>query len=727
MADKQWELFARCASGFEQALAQELKELGLRQVRPLQGGVAFFGAVQDAYVACLWSCVATRVQLVLARVGARDADQLYHGVASFPWEQHVRDGATIAVSAHGQNASLRNTKFTALKVKDALCDRLRNKRGTRPNVDAKDPDVQVDVALHQQKATLYLNLSGASLHRRGYRKDGVQSEAPLKETLAAGILRVAGWPAIACADGALVDPMCGSGTLAIEAALQAAHAAPGLARERWGFMGWLGHNEDRWQKTLAQAREQRLPDPTHPRILAGDLDPTVVNLAREHAKRAGIDAWIRFFVDDAKNLRRHLRSLDHARKTGVTWETAGLLVCNPPYGRRLLSGVDLHDTYDALRQAIEALPTSWSATIITPDTGIDSALGRTPKHALACFNGPIAAWVRVFDLHEHAQTLSVTSLAGIVHDVWVAEPASQQFAARLRKVAKERARWARRDHTTCYRIYDADLPEYAFSLDLYQGSAESAEQRFACLHERRRPKAVDAQRAAHRLADAQAIVAATLEMPVSHVLVTSSQDARTDIARKRSGTPSEVSAPVLRVREDDVLVETDLTRPESSLPLSLREVRRYVRRLSPDKHVATLFCDAGLAAQPQAGGAREVVHATGDVLIWLDREAQAHRRYDLVVCEPPEWLPAPPRAVKGRTGRDWDLKRDASALFQGLAGILSSEGIVVLVWQDPSVTLNQDAIRAAGLVGEDVSASMVCHDFERSRDLPRIVILRSRH
>lgn len=176
--DNSTEYFARCAGGFEQVLADELRGLRMRRVRPLKGGVAFFGELADGYRACLWSRVATRIQLVLARVDAADADELYQAAADLAWEQHVRPGATIAVDAHGRNDHLVNSRFVALKVKDAICDRLRTARGARPDVDPRDPDLAIDVALHQQRATLYLNLSGASLHRRGYRADGVQTEAP---------------------------------------------------------------------------------------------------------------------------------------------------------------------------------------------------------------------------------------------------------------------------------------------------------------------------------------------------------------------------------------------------------------------------------------------------------------------------------------------------------------------------------------------------------------------
>ena len=479
------EFFARCASGFEQVLARELKGLRMRRVRPLLGGVAFFGTLEDGYRACLWLRSATRVQLVLARVAASDAEELYRAVKAYAWERQLRRGATIAVDAHGENDELRNSKFTALKVKDGLCDRLRERLDWRPDVDAHDPDFAVNVALHREKATIYLNLSGASLHRRGYRADGVQTEAPLKETLAAGLLLAAGWQDLAREGGVLVDPMCGSGTLAIEGALMAADLAPGLLRERWGFEGWQGHDPTLWDQVRDAAVARGEAGGNGALILAGDLDAQAIAIARDNAARAGVARLVRFSVDDAARLARHLRGKRIAHAPG------GLLVANPPYGQRLLSKDDLPKVNEALRTAVEALPAGWSTALITPDAGVDTALGMVPDELISCYNGPIKAWVRIY---RHGagerQACEVVSLAGVRRSVPVAEATSEQFAARLRKVARESVRWARRNQVSCLRVYDADLPDYALSVDLYL--AEGAGGAHAVVEERRRPGSVDA-------------------------------------------------------------------------------------------------------------------------------------------------------------------------------------------------------------------------------------------
>ena len=236
-------LFAPVPLGLEAVLAEELRTLGAQRVRPGRAGVAFSGPLEIGYRSCLWSRVASRVLLHIADVAAPDPETLYEGVRSLPWEEHVSAEGTIAVDVVASRSPIAHTGYATLKVKDAIVDRLRERFGVRPNVDTVAPDVRVNVALRGTKAVVSIDLAGDGLHRRGYRTPGEQAIAPLKENLAAGVLLLAGWPEIAAAGGGFLDPLCGSGTLVIEAALIAGDIAPGLLRERWGFTGWLGHDE----------------------------------------------------------------------------------------------------------------------------------------------------------------------------------------------------------------------------------------------------------------------------------------------------------------------------------------------------------------------------------------------------------------------------------------------------------------------------------------------------
>lgn len=741
-AGQDLECFARCAGGFEATLAQELKDLQLHRVRPLQGGVAFFGSLEDAYRACLWSRIATRIQLVLARVSARDAQALYAEVANVDWERHIREGTTIAVEAHGTNQQLRNTEYTALKVKDALCDRLRLKRGKRPDVNTRHPDVSIDVAVHEQRATLYLNISGASLHRRGYREDGVQTEAPLKETLAAGMLLAAGWPRIAQEGGLLVDPMCGSGTFAIEAALMATNTAPGLLRDRWGFEGWAQHDAKTWQALVEQAHgaviDKRRPQ-GQPLVVAGDLDPAAVQIARDNALRAGMDSAIWFHVDNASNLARYLR-----RAHAGSPQASGLLVANPPYGQRLMQMEDLPQAYAALARAIDGLPKGWQAAILTPDAGIDSALGRLPWHVLACHNGPIATWIRQYDAQTPKRTLTVTSLAGTQHTVPYADDNTKQLAARLRKRAKERASWSNEQHLGSYRVYDADLPDFASCIDVYDGDA--IEGVFVRIEEYRRPPSVDEQRAARRLADTALLVGALYDLPSSQVLIVPYLRTKPNAKAHRNTTHAPMRA---TLREGDLHATVDLVRPGEHMPLEQRGMRQLVGTLSQGKSVAGLFAQGSAALVTAAhGGATQLMAVDGsqerldwvretlrsndislkhlrcarmDVRAWVAQEAGKRRTYDLLLCLAPEWLPA-----KEAGGTTWDLRRDYAALLRAAIPLLASGGTMLFAYDAPGIQLDLTSAELPDLTVQDVSETIVPADFARARTHPHCFVLRAR-
>jgi 23S rRNA (guanine2445-N2)-methyltransferase / 23S rRNA (guanine2069-N7)-methyltransferase len=702
------EFFARCAAGFEALLADELRALRLRRVRPLKGGVAFFGTVADAYRACLWSRIATRIQLVLARLDARDGDALYAGCVRYPWETCIASGATIAVQAHGTNDALRNTQFTALKVKDAVCDRLREQRGERPDVDPRDPDIALDVSLHKSNATIFLNLSGASLHRRGYRADGIQTEAPLKETLAAGILLAAGWPALARRGAAFSDPMCGSGTLAVEAALIAADIAPGILRERWGFQSWLGHDETAWQALLAEARQRAEKGIAAccSSILAGDLEPSAIAIARDNAQRAGVADLIDFAVADAATLGKRLEA------ACGTVPGQGLVAVNPPYGMRLESKEELPATYAALAAAIAPLGDGWELALISPDTGIDTALGMAAGTAIPCYNGPIKASVRIYDALSAPRTqIEVISLAGTRRTVSVAEKNSEQFAARLRKVAKERAKWARRAGVSCYRIYDADLPDYACSIDLFAGTGADEGTRFLRIEEHPVPGSIDADRAARRFADACAIAPAVLDVDAANAVAIA------------AGQDDAHAARIASVAEGDLIFEANLgAKHDTGLALDHRATRALVRELAAGSRFLSWGSYAGtVAASAAAGGAAStaIVDPSSSYLNWARRNMEANgfagKRHHLA------------RELRGNETFDL-IYADASALagttLEDLAARLSPAGTLVLTSSRRDFRIDDAELAAARLSLEDVTPTTIGHDFERTPKIHRCLLLR---
>jgi len=359
-----------CARGTEGALRSELVALGLKHAKGERGAVSFRGRLEDGLRACLWSRTAMRVLWPLARFPAGDQDALYQGTRSVDWTEWLTERTTLAVDASGTSAGLTHSGFAALKVKDGVVDALRDRLGARPDVDPKDPDVRIVLHLAGGEAELSLDLAGEPLHRRAYR--AAVSEAPLKETLAASVLALGEVPA----DRPFLDPMCGSGTLAIEHALAARGLAPGLGRA-FGFQRWpryRGHLQSAWDRMKEEARACALPRAPAP-IWARDRSAEALDAARRNARAAGVEADVAFAAGDA-------RELEAPAATGT-------LCSNPPYGERLgVRPLQLGGFYRGLAKAFRGL-SGWNLVLLSGNPLLEREMGLTPEFTHRLWNGPL--------------------------------------------------------------------------------------------------------------------------------------------------------------------------------------------------------------------------------------------------------------------------------------------------------------------------------------------------
>ncbi|MFT4627577.1 MAG: 23S rRNA G2445 N2-methylase RlmL [Myxococcota bacterium] len=384
---------ATTTRGAEPGLAAELAALqpGTTQPEPQldRGAVRFTGSMLDGYRACMFSRTATRVLLPLAKFNVWDSAGLYDGVRRIDWREHLPRGASLAIDFTGTSPVIRNSHFGALKAKDAVCDALRDSAGWRPNIDLKRPDVRVNVHLRGSVATTSIDLSGTPLGQRGWRRDG--GPAPLKESLAAALLRIAEWPD-GFADKPFADPFCGSGTLVIEAVLAALDRAPGRHRTTWGFQGWGGHRPDLWKRVVDEA-DARAADANGRSIVAvgSDIDPDQLERAKANAERAGV----------ADRIRWHHSSLDDATPPEGP---AGLLVTNPPYGERLQDPTELIGLYRTIGNTLRRRWLGWSAWVFTGETRLGKAIGLRPSKRIPLFNGPIECRFLSFPIADTAPT-----------------------------------------------------------------------------------------------------------------------------------------------------------------------------------------------------------------------------------------------------------------------------------------------------------------------------------
>lgn len=464
-----YSLFATCPKGLELLLVDELRALGAETAREKLAGVEFTGTLEAAYKACLWSRLANRILLKVGSAPAASPEALYAAIQQVDWTEHMSVNDTLAVHCTCSQSVITHTLFAAQKIKDAIVDQFRDKTGQRPDVDRETPDLSVYVHLHRDLATIYLDLSGKSLHRRGYRLD--TGAAPLKENLAAAILLRAGWPAIAKEKGTLMDPMCGSGTLLIEGALMAADIAPGLSREYFGFLGWKHHDAATWTKLVKEAEQRREAGLSAlPSIVGYDQDPAAIKVAFANIERAGMLGKIHVEKRELNTFAPNAAAIP------------GLVAVNPPYGERLGEVEELQPLYTELGSKLKESFVGWKAAIFTGNPELGKQMGLRSKQYYSLFNGTIACKLLIFNVQEE-YFVDRSEGAENMRRIRAAQKATagsdmtqvKMFMNRVTKNLKHLKGQMEREGITAYRVYDADLPEYAFAIDVQESSAHLQE------------------------------------------------------------------------------------------------------------------------------------------------------------------------------------------------------------------------------------------------------------
>jgi len=370
--------FATATKGLENVLANELAACGASTIEPANGGVHFSGSLHDGYRACLWLRTANRVLQPIASFSCPSQEALYEGVYDLHWEDFLSPSMTLAVDANLRDSSITHSRFAALKTKDAIVDRIRDRSGQRPNVDPKAPDLRINLHLAHNQCTVSLDLAGTGLHRRGYRRD--PTIAPLKETLAAGLVALTGWDRTSH----FVDPMCGSGSLPLEAALLASNTAPGLLSPSFGFQRWTSFDAPLWRELLEEAEQAKRELPAN-LIFGSDRDKRAVDLARRNAESSGISTKIRWFYSDFAKLAPPANQ--------------GTLICNPPYGERLGAEQELEAFYRKIGDTFKQRWKGWTAWVFTGNLALAKRIGLKPSRRLVLFNGPIECRLLKFDLY----------------------------------------------------------------------------------------------------------------------------------------------------------------------------------------------------------------------------------------------------------------------------------------------------------------------------------------
>lgn len=734
-------LLATCPKGIEGLLHDELIALGATPGKTTVAGVYFTASQAIAYRVCLWSRLANRVILTLVREPMIDtADQVRDVVARIAWSRHLAPGNTLAVDFHGRSEHIRHTRFGAQTVKDGVVDALQLAGQERPNVDTKTPHLRIYAHLHRMNLTIGVDLSGESLHRRGYRRD--VGHAPLKENLAAALLVRAGWPERLKAGEPLIDPLCGAGTLLIEAAMMAADQAPNLNRERFGFHGWAGHDDIAWseQKREAEARASIGRKRCKAQLLGFDQSPAALTAAKTNAMRAGIPALITL----------HGQSLSQLTRPESLIAESGLLITNPPYGERLGELPELVRLYAQLGEKAKALFPGWTLAVFTGNPDLGHRLGMRAHKQYALKNGALDAKLLLMEIGgaerpsaasnatpiQRESCAEIAAREGTIAGVSEEQAAhknqdnAQMFANRLIKNQKRLKKWLKQSGETSYRVYDADMPEYALAVDRYGDRVH--------VQEYAAPSSINPAQAQKRLYDALEVMPEALNVDASKIYI-KRRERQTGSAQYQKRA---ASGERFEVQEGDARLWVNLRDYlDTGLFLDHRPVRRMLGEMASGKRFLNLFCYTATATvQAALGGASDSVSVdmSNTYLEWAKDnfalnqiDSRLHRvvredcfrwletadaKFDLIFMDPPTFS-------NSKKMRDTlDVQRDHPRLVELAMARLAPGG--TLVFSNNQRRFKLDEALSEHFAVEDITGRSFDPDFQRRTNLHHVFLLR---
>ena len=708
--------FATCPKGLEYLLRDELIALGGSDVREALAGAHFSGTLETAYRACLWSRLASRILLPLAEFDAADDDALYRGVQTIDWSSHLAVHGTFAVDAGTAMSKLTHSQFVGLRVKDAVVDQFRQRDGTRPGIDTDEPDIRINVRLRRDRATLSLDLAGTPLHRRGWRE--VQGEAPLKENLAAAMLLRARWPEEYAGGGALLDPMCGSGTLLIEGALMAADVAPGLHRKYFGFLGWHQHDIALWRGLLDEATQRAETGMRGLRsvFFGSDIDPHMVQIAKRNAQEAGVAGFMTLGKQDVTHAVPPA-GVDH-----------GLVITNPPYGERMGERAEMPRLYRALGDTLRAHFQGWRGAVLAGDVELGRAMQLHADKRYVLYNGALETVLLTFDLTQRdAKPRERKPLSD----------GAQMLKNRLEKNVKRLRKQLAREGIHCWRAYDQDLPEYAAAIDVY-GDTHGDDHLH--IQEYRAPSDVPADVARLRLREIARVAGEVFDVPRERIALKTRERGKGGSKYGQLDQRNEF----IEVEEDGLKFLVNLTDYlDTGLFLDHRLVRAKLRELAAGKCFLNLFAYTATASvHAAAGGALETtsVDLSATYLEWASRNlvlngfsGASHRlmqldameflqhdrgHYGLIFVDPPTFS-------NSKRAEDFDVQRDHVKLLDACNERLTRDGVMVFSNNFRRFKLDQAELDQRFEI-EDWTSHSLPFDFARRTDIHGCWLLRRR-
>jgi 23S rRNA (guanine2445-N2)-methyltransferase / 23S rRNA (guanine2069-N7)-methyltransferase len=697
------ELFCSGTPEITDLLAVEVSELGAARIHETGAGLQCTGTLETAYKMCLWSRLATKVYSVLVSKHIETTDDIYALARSVIWREQLTNDTSFAVFATMKSSKLCTPSFAALRVKDAIVDQFREASGIRPSVDTANPQMRFHLHVQRDQATLNVDLSGESLHRRGYRLDGVESM--MKETVAASLLVRAGWPELARDGAPLIDPMCGSGTVPIEAVFIAGDRAPGLMRHSFGFLAWPGHDHAIWDRVLTEAKERAEDGRKHiPPIAAFDIDPGAIRVARQNAERADVFDHIVFRTQPITRL---------APEPGM--DRPGFVALDPPYGRRSGGGTDLTPLYKTIGEAVRTSLPGWRGAMLSAEPELSRSSGLWARKTNTLHNGALKCVLAQFEIF--VKTVEKQPSRDPLEDEY-----REIFSNRLRKNLRALRKWRQKEGVSCVRVYDADVPEFAVAIDIY-------EDKWVNVQEYAPPDTVSKDRANLRLDIILETIPIVLGVSKGDVFFKERERQKKGAQYERHGT----SGTFFEIREGGLRFLINLSDYlDSGLFLDHRTMRSRIRDEARGGRFLNLFSYTGTASVYAAdGGAFSTTSVDlsntytdwaaenfklnglfddkhtfvrGEVRKWIGQEKE---EYDLIFLDPPTFSRS--KSFDG----SFQVQRDHPELIQSVLELLSSDGVLYFSTNYRRFRLDDSSLD--GFRIEDITQDTIPFDFRRNK------------
>ncbi|MDH5433852.1 MAG: bifunctional 23S rRNA (guanine(2069)-N(7))-methyltransferase RlmK/23S rRNA (guanine(2445)-N(2))-methyltransferase RlmL [Gammaproteobacteria bacterium] len=671
---------ATCAKHLEYLLKDELISLGVKNAKEGLSLVNFDAEWPDVYRILMWSRIASRVLFPVAEFVAKDDTVLYQQVSKIDWSMHIKAGDSFLVNAQTFKSSLSNSKYISQKVKDAVVDHFVDNDEKRPDVEFEQPSVVLHCRVKRDKVTLSIDLAGQGLHNRNYRIIG--GKAPIKENLAAALLIRAGWNKTS---EVLYDPMCGSGTFLVEAAMISFDIAPGLIREYLGISGWLQFNQKLWQQVVTEAEQRKEAgmNSTSVRILGSDVNPKAVRNAQANIALADLEDHIKVSINGIDQIPQ------------MEFPSKGLIIVNPPYSERLGEVDEVKALYKELGNILKTQFMGWQASILSADKQFGHALGIRAKKIYQFNNGSIACELLNLDLEtdNFIERKSNDEIATNFEEKL--SPQAIQLKNRIEKNRSRLKRFLQKNEISCYRVYDADLPEYNAAIDVYEDHLH--------IQEYKPPKSIDEQIALKRLKDIQRVAAGVFQIPFSQVFVKVRQQQKGQWQYSRSDQSDKEQhdkARELVVLESGRKFYINLVDYlDTGLFLDHRKTRQLVADKSCGKSLLNLFCyTASASVYAATQGAKSTCNVDlsnnyldwakqnfelnrldqsshefvrDDCIKWLDEAIENKRKFDVIFLDPPTF------SNSKKMESDFDVQSDHVELIEKCLQLLPSKGELI--------------------------------------------------